>query len=280
MKLADSHIHLFRNGFPIGPNGPAFVLADEVAAYEGLRARHKIDRALIVGYEGMPVFHGNNAHLARLRRTCRWMAPVAYHDVDRPPSVAQMRRYIQDHFVGISLYVLKPAEADALRSWPASVVNELNRRRAIVSINARPESIRRLSAFVERLEGCSILISHLGLPGALTGRSLRTNAHRRLEALRTLTRFTNVGVKLSGFYAIDSGENYFDWARIYLKELAASLDSRRMYWGSDFSPVLSHVSFSKSVEVVSGSGLPQSALRAIMHDNLIRLITTVEGQKR
>jgi len=277
MRLADSHIHLFRNGYTIGPNGPGFVLANELIAYEGLRKRHQIDRALVVCYEGLPVFRGNNADVARLRRSHRWIAPVAFCHVTKPPAAALIRRYAQQHFVGISLYATSPAEADALCAWPTAVLEQMNELGLIVSINARPESISRLSPFVSRLNGCSILFSHFGLPGPRVGKLSQKTARKRLTPLFSLARQKNVGVKISGMYAISSDRNYYDSAQIYLRAVYAALGPRRLYWGSDFSPVLANISFPQTIDAISGSGLPESDLRAIMHGNLMRLIATVEG---
>jgi L-fuconolactonase len=276
MKLADSHIHLFRHGFPIGPNGRAFVLADELAAYEGLRETHQIERALVVGYEGMSEFRGNNADLARWRHK-RWIAPLAFCHIGRPPSPATIGRYADQGFVGISLYALTCDQANALADWPSSVVEQINARRWIISINARPASISRLLPFAKRASGCSILMSHLGLPGPLTGAGGARAARQRLKALMAITRLEHVGVKLSGFYAIDSGRSYYAQSQTYIRVLHEMVGSRRLFWGSDFSPALSHISFAQALDVVSGSGLAQSDLRAIMHDNLVHLITSVEG---
>jgi predicted TIM-barrel fold metal-dependent hydrolase len=280
MRLADSHIHLFRNGHGVGPYGPAFVVADELAAYEALREKHQIDRALVVGYEGMSFFRGNNADLARLRRYHHWIAPLAFCNIHKPPMAEELRRFAEQRFVGISLYALTPEDADALCRWSTSLVEQLNALDFIVSINARPESIRRLFTFVDRLADCSVLFSHIGLPGAASGKVSRRTAMTRLSALLTLKSRKNVGVKISGMYAISSDRNYYRNADTYLKAVHETLGPRRLYWGSDFSPVLSFVSFSQAIDAVSGSGLPERDLRAIMHGNLMRLIAHAEGPSR
>lgn len=53
MKLADAHLHLFRPGFA-DRYGPAWANRSEVELYEALRQAHRIDRGLVVGYEGRP----------------------------------------------------------------------------------------------------------------------------------------------------------------------------------------------------------------------------------
>ena len=67
MRLADAHLHLFRNGYA-GLTGPSGVHRDELGLYEALRKRHRIDAGLVVGYEGDPRYRGNNDDVARWAR--------------------------------------------------------------------------------------------------------------------------------------------------------------------------------------------------------------------
>ncbi len=84
-SLCDSHIHLFRGGFHETYDA-RFARNDELSLYESLRAVHRIERALVVGYEGDAQFEGNNRDLAKWAKERAWMAPLAYYDCENPPS--------------------------------------------------------------------------------------------------------------------------------------------------------------------------------------------------
>src|SRR5205807_1734404 len=119
---------------------------------------------------------------------------------------------------------------------------------------------------------------HIGLPGATSINPSRKSARSRLAPLLKLNRLKNVGVKISGLYAVcSSGRGYFTAARPYIQEVYAAFGPRRLYWGSDFSPVLAFVSYSQSIDAVTDIGWPESDLSAIMHGNLTKLISTVEN---
>jgi len=100
MKLADSHIHLFRNGYP-GRYGALFPKGGEPAAYEAIRKAHSIELALVVGYEGEPWCRGNNRYLAALVISRPWMVPLAFCRADREPRVATLLSWWRRGFAGL-----------------------------------------------------------------------------------------------------------------------------------------------------------------------------------
>lgn len=266
MDLADAHAHLFASGFA-GLYRRACSGGDDVAVYESLRQEHRIDTTLVVGYEGDPAYRGNNEYLARLANVYNWMVPLAY----TPPTAP---RVPAPPFAGISVYLSTSADARRFANWPREVLNGLANSAMIVSVNAPPEALARLSETVRRLEGCQVLISHLGQPGSYEE---SPSAERVAEVLRPLLSLASVhhlGVKLSGLYDISIPPYAYPHAaaRPFVERIADAFGSERLYWGSDFSPALDHVSFAQTVGAVADLAWSDSERGAIMGDNLRRLV--------
>lgn len=226
-RRLDAHIHLFERGIH------ADTLVDaELREYNELRKKYKIAVALVVGYEGTPEHMGNNAYLERLALSHRWIAPVRFAAPGADVEV------LGDGFVGHSIYLADwPSDSlDASGSFrtmrEASVT--ARRRRPIVSINSTQEAIEEHRGALAQFEGCTIMVSHLGLPGrpAPDGHTARA----RLRPLFELAEEVDLVVKLSALYATDpdpSGSG----AAPYASELLEALGAERLVWGSDFSPV-------------------------------------------
>ena len=51
-----------------------------------------------------------------------------------------------------------------------------------------------------------------------------------------------------------------------------TLRPKRLYWNSDFSPALEHVSFPQAIDALFQLGWPVCDLTDILHDNLTRVI--------
>lgn len=274
MQLADSHLHLFRQGFA-HRYGPAFARSNEVELYNAFRRAHGIVAGLVVGYEGMRRFRGNNRDLARWRKSNPWIKPVAYVPVAPAPSLAALDSWRGQGFVGISIYALSGQDAERLRAWPRPLAAWLNTHRQIISINARPESLARLADFFARLEGCKILISHLGLPGAHPRPPSPRAVRARLRPLCALAGLKHVGVKISGLYAVsDPAHDYpHASARPFVERVREEFGAERLYWGSDFSPALEHVSFDQTIDPVRRFGWSEREVRGVMGENLLRLLT-------
>ena len=244
MKLADSHIHLFRNGYP-GRYGSLFPKGGEVAVYEAIRQVHGIGRALVVGFEGEPWSRRNNRYLATLAPSHSWMAPLAFCPASRAPRRETLLSWWRLGFVGISIYVSNLYEAEMIAGWPADIVKTLNDRRAIISMNCPSEQGEKLRCFFERLGNTRILLSHLGLPGTMR------SAPKMLKPVLGLATIPHVGVKLSGGYACNDFPH--DGLRALVGDLLQSYGGSRLYWGSDFSPALDCVTFAQTIEPFRGS---------------------------
>lgn len=273
MKLADAHLHLFRHGyFDRYPKG--WAMRDELAAYEALRSVHGIERGLVVGYEGQPRFRGNNRQLAAWARRRSWMTPLAFVPAATAPSPTTLGRLAAAGFAGISLYCPSPKEAERIREWPAAVSGWLGARRWIVSVNAGPESLAAMAPFLRRIEGGFVLVSHLGLPGRHAAAPSRARALAILRPLCSLAACPHVGVKISGLYAVSEPSHAYPHAsaRPFVARILDAFGAGRLFWGSDFSPALEHVSFVQTIQAIQELGWSDELLEGVLHRNLVRLL--------
>lgn len=264
MKLNDAHIHLFQGGFP-GGYGTLFPQGRELRMYESIRQVHSIDRALVVGYEGEAWARGNNKYLARLAKDHRWIAPLAYLHVTRPPSIVKLRGLWATGFYGVSLYVNTASDVEALSHWPNRIWEELNAHRAVLSLNCPATLIAGLHSIFFALPEARILVSHLGMPSG------DLEAPKLLKPIFKLADFPNAGVKLSGAYAIDSFPH--PKISVLVRGLFESFGSKRLYWGSDFSPALDQVTFGQTITPFTKLSPGESS--DVFGSNLARLIGRV-----
>src|SRR3972149_5411932 len=113
---ADSHIHLFEHGFTgllpatCGRRDPS-----EATLYDALAKQFGITHALVVGYEGVPVYHGNNDYLARLIGEYAWFKPVAFVTDPEHLTLERLEQFRRQGFVGISMYLFSAGDIDKLR---------------------------------------------------------------------------------------------------------------------------------------------------------------------
>ena len=273
MKLADAHLHLFRQGY--APRyGAAWANSREVDLYETFRRVHKIESGLVIGFEGRAEFEGNNRDIAIWARKHSWIAPLAFLTLTAEPTLKLFEGWHRQGFAGIALYIMNRGEAERLNRWPICAFQWLNEHQQIVSVNAVPESLEHIEPFLSKLDQCTTLISHLGLPGRFAEPPSQRVARNILRPLRSLTKLPNVGVKLSGLYAISAPSHAYPHrsAQPFILDLFDTFGPKRLYWGSDFSPVLEHVSFPQAIDVLFQFGWSARDLQAIMHDNLMRVI--------
>lgn len=277
MRLADAHLHLFAAGFR-GRYGRSPAGADELAVYQSFREHHDIDAALVVGYEGAPQYAGNNEHLATLIAHHPWIGAVAYAPA---PGLApdHVRYRLEQGFVGVSAYLLDVSDAKAFTGWAPAVVDALNAVRAVVSLNAAPAPTSAIADAVAALAGCTVVFSHLGLPGKRARPPSTVDAARDLSALLSLARMPHVGVKVSGLYATSDPSHAYPHptADPYVQVLLDRFGPRRLYWGSDFPPSLDHVSFAQTVELPALTGLNADEREAVYGANLRRALGRVRS---
>ena len=280
MKLADAHLHLFCKGYA-ARYGAAWANPHELELYESFRRVHGIERGLVIGYEGRPEFRSNNRDLAAWARKHSWITPLGFLSVTPPPSLKLLAARLRQGFAGLALYVMTARDAERLYRWPISAAKWLNQHRQILSLNARPEALAHLKPFLAKLDQCTTLISHLGLPGRYAAPPSRREARKILQPLRSLAKLPRVGVKLSGLYAISQPSHAYPHrsAHPFIRQLYDDFGPKRLYWGSDFSPALEHVSFSQTFDALFQLGWSAGDLRRIMHDNLTCVIRSCRSDQ-
>ncbi|MCK6065864.1 MULTISPECIES: amidohydrolase family protein [Microbacterium] len=262
----DAHIHLFETGY----RGSARVGA-ELAEYERLRDLHGLDRALVVGYEGETRFSGNNSYILRLARDRAWVVPLVYLH----PRATTMD--VEDAWrrgaAGFSLY-LSGQDISALR--PA-VLQALDERRALLSVNATPSALRSLASVLACVPNATVLLSHLGLPAHPEWGGLEDWA----KAIEALAHHPGVLMKLSGLYAIDPHPPHIGAASAL--EIALSLfGASRLVWGSDYSPGLEVVGTTELFDVPGwlATALTSDGLELVTTANLHLLLTQRSSEPR
>lgn len=279
--IVDAHLHLFRHGYGQFGSGksPLGELSD-LEAYERLRERHGIAAGLVVCYEDHGIDPANNAYVRDLAVERPWIHSVAYLRPSPAPARRHLESLIAAGHCGIALYLPDEAAAAAVLEWPAELWQALSDVDAIVSLNARPEATKCLRPLIERSGNCAFLFSHLGLPGRCQTAPDRAAAGECLGPLVDLATLANVGVKLSGLYAIDPHPPH-PAALPFIDLLLERFDASNLHWGSDFSPALEFVSFEETIEVPRLASLPERDRALILGDGLaIKLQRAGSGKSR
>jgi L-fuconolactonase len=275
MPTADAHVHVFPRGFA-GVLGESPAGGDELTVYERLREHHGIERALVIGYEAEPRYAENNAEVIELARTRPWMVPIAYLAVRPAPTAERLRELRSAGAEGFAVYLPSEADGRAFGEWPAATFAELRAQAALVSFNAGPAGTAAAVAAraVDRLDGCTLIFSHLGLPGRFATPPVPRDVRERLAALLGLAGRWSIAVKLSGLYAVSDPPHDFPHAAAepVVDVLLDAFGPARVLWGSDFSPALDFVSFAQAADTRWLSGCSAAEVDDVMGGNLLRLL--------
>ncbi|HEY0697177.1 MAG TPA: amidohydrolase family protein, partial [Micromonospora sp.] len=139
---------------------------------------------------------------------------------------------------------------------------------------ATPTATGPLGRALAALGDCTVLFSHLGLPGRQPVTPTRAAADGLLAPLADLARLPQVGVKVSGLYAVSDPSHGFPHhaARPFVELLLDRFGAERLYWGSDFPPSLDHVSFAQTMDPVGLDGLSAGDRNAVLGGNLLRAL--------
>ena len=268
--MIDSHIHLFRNGFWHDGGTQYLDEQTDANAYLALMNALGITGALVIGYEDDGIDPDNNAYLRDLASTYDWISSLAFVRPQASLTESGLDRIFDAGHAGIALYLPDAAAGATLASWSMAVWRALSDRRSIISLNAVPAATLELAAAVAAAPDATFLFAHLGLPGPCND-ATRAEAAERLAPLLTLAKAPKVGVKLSGLYAVDPTPGH-PGARPFVDLLIDMLEPERLFWGSDFSPVLEYSTVADTLSLPSLERLDKAAQDAIMGGNLRRLL--------
>ena len=273
MKLADSHIHLFRHGYR-HDGLPSLFGAGEIEAYEAIRRLHDIDLALVVGYEADGIDPSNNNYIRELSTRHPWIRTVAYVDPRSRPTTADIAMFLDQGHRGLALYATAAERVRALLEWPQAIWELLQARSAVLSFNIRPDGIGLLRPLAAAAPGVSFLLSHLGLPGVLADDIGPEVLDQRLAPLLSLADLPNVAVKISGLYATSDPPHAYPHrgAAFAIQRILSAYGPARCVWGSDFAPALEFVSYAQAIHWPGIDDLPDHTRHAIMRGNLVRLL--------
>ena len=274
--IVDSHLHLFRHGYGhFGPRISPLGKLSDVDAYESVRRHHNIAAGLVVCYEDQDIDPRNNTYVRSLAADRPWIHSVAYLRPTPSPTRQHIESFIEAGHCGIALYLPDEAAAAAVLQWPAEIWRLLSEVDAIISLNAPPEATMHLRPLIERSETCAFIFSHLGLPGRHDPAPTQSFAAERLGPLLDLASLPNVGVKLSGLYAIDPRPPHLA-AQPFIELLLERFDSAALHWGSDFSPALEFVQFEQTLRLSKLAELTDADRALILGDGLLAKLRRTE----
>ena len=265
--LADSHIHLFENGYKNSGE-------DEVSLYESLMETHSINCALVVGFEGESWARGNNEYIASLAKTKPWLYPLAFLKPEAL-NLNQLEKFFQSGFTGITLYIFSEADEKNLSLVDEHVWQWLVEHHWIVSVNSKGNRWNpwlRILAFTPQL---NLLISHLGLPNVSATNVAVADLETQLSLIHKIFQYENVYLKLSGFYALEPTAPIYPYPTMnyYIQFIVENFDVDRLIWASDYSPALSVVTFPQTFQHFSElSFLKPLDLSKILNQNLQGLL--------
>jgi L-fuconolactonase len=265
--LADSHIHLFENGYKGSGE-------HELQTYLALMDKFSIEHAIVVGFEGEPWAVGNNSYIGGLKATNSWMHPLAF--VKPSALTLHYLQELQSHeFVGLTFYLFRTEEIAELKGIDGDVWRWLVERKWIISVNSTGEFWLAWLDILRDYPDLILLISHLGLPIISTDDPVGGNIAIHLNSVKQLSDFRNVYLKLSGFYALEPKTPLFPYLSLnpYLEYIVANFAVERLIWGSDFTPALDSVDFAQTFKHFSMLAfLSPTQISKILHHNLIELL--------
>lgn len=279
----DAHAHFFDPGFVNElPEDCRRRSPTEITLYAALAQQHEIEQVLAVGYEGDAWAAGNNAYLAGVTAQYPWVRPVAFVNNLTTLTVAQLVAWQAQNFVGLSLYLFSDEALAALDQVATEVWDWLADHAWLISVNSTGDYWTKWQPILTDHPELRLLIAHLGLPPAATTELDLEAAHTTLSTVLDLAQFPNVHVKFSGFYALAQPRYAYPHAAAmpYAEAISATYGTARIIWASDFSPALEHVSFPQTIAVLEAMPwLTEADRTAIYHDNLARLLASVEERK-
>lgn len=277
---ADAHIHLFEGGYQGGSfaSRPG-VTIDEAACYASLMADYDVKAALVVGYCGAPWCASNSTYLVDVMAAHDWVRPAVHVEPGEELTPDVLDAFCAQGFVGLTLYVSGDDQAAALARVPEATWARCAERHCLVSVNAKGDDWLAWRPILERTPDLRLVLSHCGLPPAVSDPPDAEAARSALASVTGLANFPGPRVKLSGFYALT--EPRWDYphraAWPYVEALVEAYGLDRLLWASDFTPCLNWLSFPQTLGLFQHmSFLTEADREAIEGGNLLRLLSEVQ----
>ena len=237
---------------------------------------HHIEAALVVGFEGDAFCRQNNDFIAELIPYHPWIYALAYCHLDHQPDlIPQLENWKMKGFQGISLYLLEESDYTKLLAIPLEFWEWLVQNDWLVSVNSFGALWGPWKVVLKKQPLLKMIVSHLGLPGRQTEIPSREEVKSLMKPISELAEFSNVHVKLSGYYALTSPAHDFPHSSAWplTEELFDHFGSDRLLWGSDFSPSLDFLSFPQTFELFNKMPFfREENIKAILGENLLRLL--------
>ena len=112
-------------------------------------------------------------------------------------------------FQGISLYLLEESDYTKLLAIPLEFWEWLVQNDWLVSVNSFGALWGPWKVVLKKQPLLKMIVSHLGLPGRQTEIPSREEVKSLMKPISELAEFSNVHVKLSGYYALTSPAHDF-----------------------------------------------------------------------
>ena len=242
---ADAHIHFFSQGFQESFTARPGVHIDELACFESLAADHHVTAALVIGYAADDWCRDNNRFLAEKIAQHSWIHATAFLSGPEELTVAKLESWRGQGFIGISIYLFDEDKARSLQQRPDEVWGWLVANRWLISVNSQGEYWNAWVPILEKHESLRVVISHLGLPPAVSQPPTQQVAQQALAEPLALAKFPGPRVKLSGFYALTTpGHDYpHEAAWPYVDCVRSAFGVDRLLWASDYPPCLDWLSY-------------------------------------
>ncbi|MBI83460.1 MAG: hypothetical protein CMJ81_09710 [Planctomycetaceae bacterium] len=248
---ADAHVHLFRRGYREGFTARPGVRVDEVACFESLAADHHVTAAFVVGYAAEDWCRENNRFLAEQLARHAWIYAVAFVAGSDQLTIERLESLRGQGFVGISLYLFDESDARLLQQRPDETWEWLVANRWLISVNSRGRCWEAWLPVLKRHGTLRVVISHLGLPPAVSEPPGDKAARQALDGPLLMANFPGPRIKLSAFYVLTKpGHDYpHEAAWPYVKCLRTAFGVDRLLWGSDYSPCLDSLTYPQTFTI-------------------------------
>jgi len=219
---------------------------DEITCYDSHAEEHHVTAALVVGCAAEDWCKDNNRFLVEKRAQHAWIHAVAFVSELEKLSQEALESWRRQGFIGISIYLFDEGNTSLLNQVPDEVWTWLVANEWLLSLNSRDEYWQ---AWLKRHEMLRVLISHLGLPPAVSEPPAQQLAEQALAGPLALAKFPGPRIKLSGFYALTAPSHDYPHVSAwpYVEPLRKAFGVERLLWGSDYPPCLDSLSYPQTL---------------------------------